>query len=112
MGRRETTVEQDVGACVMTNDENGTLGHALGYQVAAETVTIACPECAGEGTVPVSRVRSMRITLGLSTHRLAELLGVSLRTLQRWEAGQEPRALYMQKLEQMLKEHDATQSQE
>ena len=88
----------------------GTLGHALGYQVAAETVTIACPECAGEGTVPVSRVRSMRITLGLSTHALAELLGVSLRTLQRWEAGQEPREVYMKQLEQMVKEHDAPES--
>ncbi len=92
MGRRETTVEQDAGACVMTE--------------AAVTEAIACPECAGAGTVHVSKVRSMRLTLGLSTHRLAELLGVSLRTLQRWEAGQEPRALYMEKLEQMVKEHE------
>ncbi len=81
-------------------------------EVAVQTEAIACPECAGAGTVQVSKVRSMRLTLGLSTHALATALGVSLRTLQRWEAGQEPRALYMEKLEAMLKEKDASQSQE
>ena len=93
MERREIIVEQDAGVCATME--------------AAVTEAIACPECAGAGTVNVSRVRSMRITLGLTTHALATALGVSLRTLQRWEAGQEPRALYMEKLEQLLKEKDA-----
>ena len=89
----ETTVEQDAGVCVMTEPP--------------VTEAIACPECAGAGTVQVSKVRSMRITLGLTTHALATALGVSLRTLQRWEAGQEPRVLYMEKLEAMVKEREA-----
>ncbi len=56
--------------------------------IAAELKQSVREMLAGQGTeVPVSPVVSARMKSGLSQARFAELLGVSVRTLQEWEQG-------------------------
>lgn len=55
---------------------------------------------------PVSEhVRSTRAALDMTQRRLAELLGVTLRTVNRWEAGDSrPHRLYIERMDAMLLE--------
>lgn len=42
---------------------------------------------AGQGTVAYSRIVEARTVLGVSQSQFAEMLGISIRTLQAWEQG-------------------------
>jgi putative transcriptional regulator len=56
--------------------------------IAAELEQSVREMLAGEGSVvPVSPVVAARVKSGLSQSSFAQLLGVSLRTLQEWEQG-------------------------
>lgn len=59
-------------------------GEALGLKLLASVKQMR----AGQGTVVHSPVTQVRAASGLSQMRFAQLMGVSVRTLQEWEQGQ------------------------
>ncbi len=67
----------------MAKNENVITGEELGQML----LTSMRQMKAGEGTVVHSPAIAARQRTGLSQSRFAELLGVSVRTLQEWEQG-------------------------
>ena len=65
------------------NDDNAMTGEELG----ATLLTSIRQMKAGQGTVVYPPALAARQRTGLSQARFAELLGVSVRTLQEWEQG-------------------------
>ncbi|MFH1782538.1 MAG: helix-turn-helix transcriptional regulator [Candidatus Omnitrophota bacterium] len=48
-------------------------------------------------------LKKVRIRKGLSQERLARLLNVTTRTIQRWESGLDPSELQLAKVEEFIK---------
>jgi DNA-binding transcriptional regulator YiaG len=91
-------------ACVISMESGRMMTEAVHHEVEK----VECPSCDGTGEVSVNRVKALRITLGLSPRSLASALGVSVRTIHHWEAGDnEPHAIFVRKMEEMVSVKEA-----
>lgn len=74
------------------------------------TETVPCPACEGAGEQTVAPVKGLRMKLGVTARALSITLGVSVRTIMRWEAGAStPHPIFIRKLEELVvaKEQEA-----
>jgi DNA-binding transcriptional regulator YiaG len=57
---------------------------------------------------PAARVLRVRMTIGLRQIDLARMLGVSERTVKRWESGKHIRKVYLDRMDDMLRVKERT----
>lgn len=71
------------------------------------TETVPCPACEGAGEQAVSQVKGLRMRLGVTARALSITLGVSVRTIMRWESGAStPHPIFITKLEELVAEKE------